>query len=203
VSTPADVDNTVRVTVFAAPAEVAGGYTVDQSKGTFARTNKTGPQSPSNIPITLDTTGVPAPELTVIGTAGPDVMRAGAGGKVNLSFGDSNADVIPLVKPVDVVLRGGAGNDDLNGIGIADSGPSSAPADTGLRLEGDAGSDNLVASQREPSPRFSILLGGEGDDTLFSANRHSDGVSGGSGIDTATTDAFGDVVLSVENHLFL
>jgi hypothetical protein len=190
----ATVDNTVKIAVFAAaPSHVAGGYTIDMSHGRFVPTKATGPEQ--EIPITIVTEGVAAPTLTVLGTSQHDVMSVGAGGRLNFSF-DNDADVIPITKPLEVAVHGGLGNDELDANG---GGIFAAPADLPVRLHGDAGNDSVIASSRGNTS----LFGGADDDTLFSANNNSDGVSGGPGIDTATTDRFVDVVLTVEKQLFL
>lgn len=178
----ATVTNTERIAVFAAPAQVAGGYAVDQVNGAFAPGVTKESDGTSEIEISFDTTGA-RPKLDVYGTSGHDVMSAGAGG-VNLAY-DGDADIAWSATPLRVTLHGAGDTDELDGIG-----GSMLPAAVGpVTLEGDGGNDTLYGH-----PGFDdILRGGSGDDRMFANDLDLDSVYGGSGKDTATTD-LGDTV---------
>ena len=175
----ATVTNTEKVTVFAAPAHVAGGYRIDQNNGRFAPGATPETDGNSEIEITLVTTGAPAPRLTVAGTPQSDVISVGTGGRVNFSY-DNDADVIPQTMPDEVLVTGGVGNDELDSNA---GGIFSAPADLPVDLQGNAGNDRIVATGKETT-----LRGGSGDDVLFSANGIRDHLTGGTDFDVATLD---------------
>jgi len=186
--TVARVTNTERIAVFAAPAQVAGGYTVNQSNGRFAPGATPEADGSSEVEISLNTTGTPA-QLTVIGTPQRDVISVGTGGRVNFAY-DLDADIEPQTKPVRVIASAGVGNDELDSNG---GGMFSLPADGPVDLRGDAGNDTLVGAGAD-----NILRGGSDDDRIFAVNGHSDGLTGGTGFDRATTDKtenipFGDI----------
>lgn len=181
----ATVKNTEKITVFAAPAHVAGGYRIDQNNGRFAPGATPETDGDSEIEITLVTSGVSAPRLTVAGTPQNDVISVGTGGRINFAY-DNDADVIPQTKPAKVRVTGGVGNDEIDGLGGSIFSP---PADLPIDLSGDADSDTLFAGGND-----NILRGGFGDDRLFSANGISfDGLTGGPGFDVAETDKFENI----------
>ena len=122
--TVARVTNTERIAVFAAPAQVAGGYTVNQNNGRFAPGATPEADGSSEVEITLNTTGTPA-VLNVTGTPQRDVISVGTGGRVNFAY-DLDADIEPLTKPVRVIASAGVGNDELDSNG---GGMFSLPAD--------------------------------------------------------------------------
>ena len=176
----ARVTNTERIAIFAAPQHVPGGYRIDQNNGRFAPGVTPETDGDSEVEITLNTTGVPA-ELTVAGTPQRDIMSVGTNGRVNFSY-DTDADIEPLTKAAKVRVTGGVGNDEIDSIGGSIFSP---PADVEVRLEGDAGNDSLFTGRSAVTP---VVLGGSGDDRIFTTNGTRDGISGGVGNDVATID---------------
>ena len=101
---------------------------------------------------------------------------------VNGEGGDDQLTVSPGLPGLLVTADGGSGNDSLTGAEEADSLVGGAGNDT---LNGGGGSD--------------LLDGQEGDDRLFARDGHGDLVRGGTGNDSAQTDALTvDVVDGVE-----
>ena len=157
-----------------------GGYRIDQNNGRFAPGVTPETDGDSEVEITLNTTGVPA-ELTVVGTPQRDVISVGTRGRVNFSY-DTDADIEPLTKAKHVRVSGGVGNDEIDGLGGSIFSP---PTDVEVRLEGDAGNDVLFTG---PNALVPVVIGGSGDDRIFTANGTHDGISGGIGNDVATID---------------
>jgi hypothetical protein len=176
----ARVTNAERIAIFAAPQHVPGGYRIDQNNGRFAPGVTPETDGDSEVEITLNTTGVPA-ELTVVGTPQRDVISVGTRGRVNFSY-DTDADIEPLTKASHVRVSGGVGNDEIDGLGGSIFSP---PTDVEVRLEGDAGNDVLFTG---PNAQIPVVIGGSGDDRIFTANGTHDGISGGLGNDVATLD---------------
>jgi Ca2+-binding RTX toxin-like protein len=91
---------------------------------------------------------------------------------VNSGGGDDQLTVSPGLPGLLVTADGGSGNDSLTGAEEADS------------LVGGAGKDTLNGAQGSD-----LLDGQDGDDQLFARDGHGDLVRGGTGNDSAQTDA--------------
>ena len=112
----------------------------------------------SEIEVTINTPGIPA-RINVYGTEtgdpltnGNDEIRAGAGGKINLGFGqftglDDDVDVTTSATPIQMAFFGLSGNDLVSGFGDElDHDP--APATSQTILHGGSGNDSLIRGLR-------------------------------------------------------
>ena len=172
----ATVTNTDRIAVFAAPAQTAGGYSINQVNGAFTPGATKEADGGDEIEITFDTTGVAA-KLTVYGDKNKNVMSVTKGGSVNFAY-DLDPDVTATTPFDAVYLHGALGNDELDGRG----GGMLPASDVHVLLAGEGGDDLLVDGDATD-----IIEGGAGNDRIFSETPTIDDIRGGTGFDTATT----------------
>jgi Ca2+-binding RTX toxin-like protein len=163
-------------------------------------------------PLPRDSAGRPI-ACTIVGTAGPDVLRGtpgrdvicGLGGNDRIT-GGGGADVI-YAGPGDDIVHGGPGNDTISGGAGADelygdAGDDRVSGDAGSdRLFGGAGADTLLGLAGNDVLLGGIgrdrLLGGVGNDVIFARDGRRDIVDGGPGRDRATLDRSLDVASRV------
>jgi hypothetical protein len=174
-------------------------FIVDQSAGALAPGKTAESDGNSEIETIITNNGVPFDRLDVRGTSLPDTMRVSDHGGVML--GNDNDVDIRAADATQMRLEGEAGNDFLSGRGGY---PNSSPApatnrvemfggDVSLTFTGD-GDDTVV----DGLFRGDLVDGGDGNDTLFSADgQNLDNVQGGFGFDSATVDS-GDLAFGVE-----
>jgi hypothetical protein len=151
--------------------------TIDLAGGNFApgMTNETG--DTDEIEWTVDL-GSGSDELVINGSAGPDVVRAGATAGINLS-NDGDADI--SVAGIELLtVNGGEGDDNLHGIGAFGNdlgGRWTIP----MHLNGDGGVDKLQGGLGNDE-----LKGGLGNDKLtqFNVADGADVIEGGAGKDS-------------------
>ncbi len=156
--------------------------TIDLSGGQFAPGLSAEGSGTAEIEFVVDlSTGV-QDRITVIGSAGSDVVTLGTSG-VNLN-GDNDFDV--TLTGVELgTMTGSDGADTLSGAG---SGVTGAPTLLLLTMSGDSGDDTLTGGQGDDTitggTGSNVLSGGAGDDTL----------TGGQGDDTLAGEGGGDTL---------
>jgi hypothetical protein len=199
----ATVNNTERIAIFRAGNDMSGGVNVDLSGGPLAPGAIPETDGQSEVEVQISDTGkISDPmdftnALTVTGSLQADIITASRNGHVN--FG-TDADIdIRTFKPLEAIVKAGAGDDILFA-----GGPVPAPP-PGFRLEavtlnGQGGKDTVVGSSE-----FNRLIGGDGDDRLYSVDTGNDSVFGDEPVggqpgsnDFATVDIF-DRLVGVES----
>lgn len=175
----ASVTNTSRIVVHEGGSDNTIFY--DQSGGVLAPGDF--PESDGNSEVELLVDG--DADLFVTGTPGPDVIKATGGGGVLLG---SDFDVDIRSRLGDISIDGRGGDDFLSGRGdfpVSRFGSAGRP----LFLAGSLGNDTIVDGMSADT-----LVGGDGNDTLFSVDiPQPDFLSGGPGFDTATIDELDEV----------
>jgi hypothetical protein len=209
----ANVLNTDRITVFGTPVPPQTGgcelcgpqaisdpYLIDESRGAFAPGFTPEADGNSEIEITFDTGGIPAP-LEVQGTEATasgltDTIRFGrVPGAVNgVNFGPDN-DVDARIKAgaTKFTASGGAGDDVLSASGNPDQSTMTATTNP-VTLSGGSG-NNVIAGGRGAD----TLTGGPNDDFFLSDDGVVDKVNGGFGFDAGIMDSI-DVLTSIERR---
>lgn len=173
----ASVMNTAGIYIQGPMVGANDGYFVDESNGPFIHATTGNPE----IKIDALTTGGGLPMLTVRGTSANDHIITGAKGKVDLT-GDFDTDLTIESGVSELIVRGGPGDDTLDGGGYAGVGPSTVHED----LFGELGNDILVGGREHDE-----LDGGEGDDGFNSYfDGYKDTITGGPGYDKSFRDAF-------------
>jgi Ca2+-binding RTX toxin-like protein len=189
--TIATTTNTDTISVIESAANVGGGISVDESQGMLAPGATPEADGFSEIETVVYSNHT-HPDLKVVGTSGPDTIKVGGPGVVNLGP-DTDTDISVADGPAKVALWGGAGDDTLSGVGIVNGLPSSATVP--LVLVGEANNDVLVGGLAGDG-----LYGGADDDTLVSADQSSDTLYGDSGDDTAKLDST-DILQDAIEHV--
>jgi Ca2+-binding RTX toxin-like protein len=188
--TIATTTNTDTINVIESAANVEGGITVDESQGMLAPGAT--PESDGTSEIeTVVYSNHTHPSLKVVGTSGPDTIRVGGSGAVNLGP-DADTDISVADGASNVALWGGAGNDFLSGEGFVNGVWNSATVP--LLLVGEADNDVLLGGFASDA-----LYGGANDDSLISVDLSSDTLSGDTGDDTAKLDSK-DILLDTIEH---
>jgi hypothetical protein len=188
--TIATTTNTDTINVIESAANVEGGITVDESQGMLAPGAT--PESDGTSEIeTVVYSNHTHPSLKVVGTSGPDTIRVGGSGAVNLGT-DADTDISVADGASNVALWGGAGNDFLSGEGFVNGVWNSATVP--LLLVGEADNDVLLGGFASDA-----LYGGANDDSLISVDLSSDTLSGDTGDDTAKLDSK-DILLDTIEH---
>lgn len=191
--TIATTANTETIDVIESAANVEGGITVDESQGTLAPGAT--PESDGTSEIeTVVYSNHTHPSLKVVGTSGPDVIRVGGSGVVNLGP-DADTDISVADGASKVALWGGAGDDYLSGEGLVNGFWNSATVP--LLLVGEANNDVLQGGFAGDA-----LYGGADDDSLISVDQSSDTLYGDTGDDTAKLDTM-DVLDDVVEHVVI
>ena len=184
--------NTSQINVTAKIRDYDDGIIVDQSQGELGPGRF--PEADGN--SELEVTTFPAgpldirPELELIGTPGPDVIRIGGQfGAVNLGS-DNDTDIAAVGGFNKVRVDGGLGDDFITGTGNANGSPGRTTIP--LTLEGSFGRDILMGGDATD-----MLIGGPDNDGLYSSDGVVDHLFGGQGVDDATAD-FKDDLRDVE-----
>lgn len=189
--TIATTTNTDTIDVIEGAASGDGGITVDESQGML---------SPGATPELDGTSEIETvvysnhshPSLKVVGTSGPDTLRVGGSGVVNVGP-DIDTDISVADGPQSVALWGGDGDDQLSGQGFVNGLFNQATVP--LTLVGENGKDALTGGVAADH-----LYGGANDDTLVSVDQSSDTLFGDSGDDTAKVD-LKDIPEDVLEHI--
>ena len=201
----ATVHNTERIAIFRAGDDMSGGVNVDLSGGPLAPGAIPEADGLSEVEVQISDTGkISDPiadatnDLVVTGSSQADVITAQRNGHVN--FG-ADADIdIRTFKPLETIVKGGAGDD------ILSAGLPVNTAPPGFRLEavtlnGQGGKDTIVGNTE-----FNRLIGGDNDDRLYAVDTTQDSVFGDEpvggqpGNDFATVD-INDRLIGVESFL--
>lgn len=175
------VTNANTIVVRTTTASGGGGLKIDQSGGLLAPGQANENDGANEIEVLTDSAH-PTGRLVVTGTSGPDTIKVGSGGGVNLG-GDLEVD-IRARNAGSIEVQGLGGNDFITGRGTFPN-TKQPPADRSLTLLGGAGADTLVDGLN-----FDFLRGEAGDDTLFSVDGTQDILFGGANFDRATMESF-------------
>jgi len=178
----ATVNNTERIAIFRAGNDMSGGVNVDLSGGPLAPGAIAEADGQSEVEVQISDTGkINFPqndfsnELKITGSAQADVITAAGNGQTN--FG-TDADVdIRTFKPLETTVEAGEGDDILR-VGSLVPLP---PGSRAVTLNGQGGKDTVVGTDGT----FDRLIGGNGDDRLYSVDTSSDTVFGDLPLDTA------------------
>jgi Ca2+-binding RTX toxin-like protein len=186
--TIATTTNTDTIDVIESAASGDGGITIDESAGALAPGATPESDGISEIETVVYSNHT-HPSLKVVGTPGPDVIRVGGAGAVNLGP-DADTDVSVADGAQSVALWGEGGDDQLSGEGLVNGFWNAASMP--LLLVGGTGNDVLTGGFAADQ-----LFGGDNDDSLFSVDESSDTLYGQAGDDTAkrdATDTLGDAI---------
>lgn len=192
----ASVGNTDRIDVVrnqpAAGQAANDGVVIEEAGGVFGPGAT--PESDGNSEIEINVTDAPGvvSHLTILGTGGDDVIRAGGHGRVGIGA-DGDVDVTALGAG-GLSVDGRGGNDFLSGRGFG----ALAPFAGTVRFFGRLGDDTVVDS---PQAGDSIS-GGQDHDIMFSADGRADHVFGDSGFDEGTVDAIDQPGADIEQPTF-
>ena len=180
------------------PVPSRDGYLIDLAGGAFAPGFTTEADGTSEIEILFAVRDVAGygPKLEINGSAGADAIRVGGPGAVNFGY-DDDIDVTLQSGARDVKIRGGAGNDFLNGLGN-DNSVILGRSNVALEFDGGAGHDFILGGNAPDT-----LHGGvDGDDYFQTQDSAKDVVNGGSGNDAAITDVL-DTPTSLESNVVM
>ena len=184
--------NTSQINVKAKILDHSDGVIVDQSQGLLGPGRFPEADGNSELEVTTFLAGPlnVRPELELIGTPGPDVIRIGGQfGEVNLGS-DNDTDIAAVGGFNKVRVDGGLGDDFITGTGNANGSPGRTTVP--LVLSGSFGNDILMGGDATDQ------LAGESDnDGLYSSDGGVDHLFGGPGVDDATAD-FKDDLQDVE-----
>ena len=177
--------------------------TIDQTGGAFAP-GATAETGASEIEIAVNLGDV-TDTVTVLGTAGDDLIFAGQNGVALNADGDVDVTFAPL--PAVLEIRGGGGQNSLSGQGSQGAGGRFTgklalyAGDLGDTLNGGDGGDELYggagADQLHGRSGSDALSGGAGDDTL-AGNDGNDQLTGGDGADSLVGSGGDDVFFAVD-----
>lgn len=180
--------NTSQINVTAKIQSHDDGIIVDQSQGVLGPGRFPEADGTSELEVTTFLTGPLniRPELELIGTPGPDVIRIGGQfGAVNLGS-DNDNDIAAVGGFNKVRVDGGLGGDFITGTGNANGSPGRTTVP--LLLFGGFGRDILMGGDATD------VLSGEGDnDGLYSFDGGADHLFGGEGVDDAMADFTDDL----------
>jgi hypothetical protein len=185
--------NTSQINVTAKIRDHDDGIIVDQSQGDLGPGRFPETDGNSELEVTTFLAGPlnVRPELELIGTPGPDVIRIGGQfGAVNLGS-DNDTDIAAVGGFNKVRVDGGLGDDFITGTGNANGSPGRTTVP--LLLFGNFGRDILMGGDATDDD----LSGGPDNDGLYSADGVVDHLFGGQGVDDATAD-FKDDLHDVE-----
>jgi Ca2+-binding RTX toxin-like protein len=180
----ATVNNTDFAQILNAAPAATVEVTIDVSGGAFAPgvTDELGSMS-DEIEFHIAFAGVTLPQLTIVGSSGPDHVVAGANGlNLNAAEPDDDIDVTYLITDSDLGnsildrLIGGGGDDILSNAGGEGTG-AAWPFSTPL-IDGGSGNDTLRAGEED-----ALLVGGPDLDDLFGGPDDFDTLQGGGGND--------------------